>query len=107
MLLLTDDALVAHFKQTGEKFPFSATSLRRDRAKATLGGIPFHPIGGKKLYNPAEVSAFVANIPPCRAKAPVVIQSVHKIKLGAPTKLERIRAQEMGITVKQLREMEV
>lgn len=105
MLLLSDRALVEHFKNTDEPLPFSVSSIRRDRYHGTLGGIPFHPVGGKKLYSPNEVRKHIANLPARRAKAPVAILSPGMKKRGAPKKLERIRASELGITVSQLRAM--
>lgn len=98
MLLLQDHELLAYCRDNGEPIPFSLSSIRKDRLDFRLGGLPHRRIGGKTLYNPTEVQAFLAGQP--------IVQSQVKAasgRTGRPTKAEQVEAERRGLSVRELR----
>jgi len=101
MLLLSASDLILHFKARNEPLPFSISALEKDRINGCLGGIPHHQIGKKKVYNPVEVTQFLSILPVIRAKP---IQPIDQPKkLGRPGAAERLLAQSLGVTIRDIR----
>lgn len=109
MLLLSDTEFLFYCRQSGKPFPASLSSLRKDRSDARLGGIPFREFGGRCLYNPENVWAWMSGIPitqPVRHPA-LQKQENSKLKRGKPLKTETIEASRRGITVPELRAQKI
>lgn len=99
-LYLTDEKLIAHFQAVGTPLPFGLTRLRQDRLRGVLGGIPYRRIAGKRIYNPDEVSRFMAGLPIIQAKPP---KAVKQKRTGRPDAAELALASSQELSVKELR----
>jgi hypothetical protein len=98
-LYLTDGKLIAHFRAMGAPLPFGLTRLRQDRLRGGLGSIPYRKLGGKCLYNPDDVSCFLAGLPIIQAKP----SKQQAVRTGRPSATELAEASRRRLTVKELR----
>lgn len=97
-LLLVDGKLIAHFRAMGAPLPFGLTRLRQDRLNGCLGGVPHRRLAGKFLYEPGDVSRFLAGVPIIQAKPQKAVK-----RTGRPSAGEVATAQRRGIAVSELR----
>lgn len=79
----------------------SASTLRRDRASGSAGGIPFVRIGARVTYLRPSLEAWLAAQQ--QVVKPAAKKEVKKTRRGAPSKSERAAAAAAGLTVPQLR----
>lgn len=109
LLLLSDSALIEHFKKSYQPLPFSLSAIRKDRFTGQLGGIPYRKIGGLCRYSPDEVSAWLAGHPIIQPGADRRTNRPRENvkRQGRPTKIETIEATRRGITVPELRAAQV
>lgn len=98
-LLLTDKKLIANFIRLGAPLPFGLTRLRQDRLNGCLGGVPHRRLAGKHLYEPGEVSRFLAGLPVIQAKPPKPTQK----RNGRPSAGEAADAAKRGLSVREYR----
>lgn len=104
MLLLQDSALVRHFKDRNEPLPFSLSAVRKDRFSGQLGGLPYRRIGGQCLYNPDEITDWLAGQPIIQPTTGTARAAVPRaVRQGRPTKIEQIEARRLGLSVRELR----
>lgn len=97
-LLLVDGKLIAHFRAMGAPLPFGLTRLRQDRLNGCLGGVPHRRLAGKCLYEPGDVSRFLAGVPIIQAKPPK-----QAVRTGRPSAGELAEAAHRGLTTAELR----
>ncbi len=88
-LFLSDAKLITHCRNAGTPLPFGLSSLQKDRIDARLGGVPFRRIGGKAVYFPPEVFAFLAGQPIIQAvRSDINIKP--RPRPGRPTKASQV-----------------
>lgn len=100
-IFLLDSALFLYFVSIGAPLPFSLSSLRKDRVDGRLGGIPYRRLGGLCVYNPVEVLAFFSGKPIVQPPRHPAARSLGK--RGRPTMVERVAAERLGLTVREMR----
>ena len=110
MLLLSDRALIEHFKSIKQPLPISLSAIRKDRITGKYGGIPHRKVASLALYNPDEVAAHFAGLPivqPQRHPALSAVKPAGVGRAGRPNKAESVEAARRGITVPELRAQSV
>lgn len=101
-LYLIDKQLLDHFRKAGAPLPFGIVRLIQDRQSGCLGGVPYRQVGGKFVYNPEEVTRFLAGLPIIQGQQqqPTVEK---KRKSGRPSAGEIAEAMRRGVSISELR----